>query len=99
MSRPCHCRSNRRSVSITGPLACGRATPGLSGAMIGFLDHVLLFASWPGLTRPSTSYFLPGIEDVDARHKAGHDGVSSRSSHMSWQPSSDPVLGDPKTCD
>jgi acyl-CoA synthetase len=27
-------------------------------------------ASWPGLSRPSTS--LPTSEDVDARHKAGH---------------------------
>ncbi|MGO9360716.1 MAG: hypothetical protein ACLP1D_24105, partial [Xanthobacteraceae bacterium] len=29
--------------------------------------------SWPGLSRPSTSFLLPGFEDVDARHKAGHD--------------------------
>jgi hypothetical protein len=28
--------------------------------------------SWPGLSRPSTS--LLKKKDVDARHKAGHDG-------------------------
>jgi hypothetical protein len=28
--------------------------------------------SWPGLSRPSTSVFAR-FEDVDARHKAGHD--------------------------
>jgi hypothetical protein len=30
------------------------------------------FSSWPGLSRPSTSFLLDG-KDVDARHKAGHD--------------------------
>jgi hypothetical protein len=35
-------------------------------------------ASWPGSSRPSTS-FLPRVsEDVDARHKAGHDGERTR---------------------
>ena len=29
--------------------------------------------SWPGLSRPSTSFLLRFSEDVDARHKAGHD--------------------------
>jgi len=28
-----------------------------------------------GLTRPSTSFLLLLYKDVDARHKAGHDGV------------------------
>jgi hypothetical protein len=28
--------------------------------------------SWPDLFRPSTAFFQN--EDVDARHKAGHDG-------------------------
>src|SRR5215216_448824 len=37
-------------------------------------------SSWPGLSRPSTSYPPRVSKDVDARHKAGHDGVlSSRS--------------------
>jgi hypothetical protein len=32
-------------------------------------------SSWPGLSRPSTSFlFQPQMkQDVDARHKAGHD--------------------------
>src|SRR3954454_10878720 len=29
--------------------------------------------SWPGLSRPSTSYFERRQEDVDARPNAGHD--------------------------
>src|SRR5215213_1457644 len=35
-----------------------------------------LFSSWPGLARPSTTCFRNG-KDVDARHKAGHDGARS----------------------
>jgi hypothetical protein len=38
-----------------------------------------LSASWPGSSRPSTSFFVSANkeskQDVDARHKAGHDGV------------------------
>jgi hypothetical protein len=30
--------------------------------------------SWPGLSRPSTTLLLLSFQDVDARHKAGHDG-------------------------
>jgi hypothetical protein len=30
-------------------------------------------SSWPGLSQPSTSSTSPAIQDVDARHKAGHD--------------------------
>src|SRR5262245_56303238 len=36
-----------------------------------------LSASWPGLSRPSTSSTLHGPEDVDARDKRGHDGVAT----------------------
>jgi hypothetical protein len=32
------------------------------------------FSSWPGLSRPSTFLLLLHSQDVDARHKAGHDG-------------------------
>ncbi|MGN6311820.1 MAG: hypothetical protein ACTHNN_19955 [Xanthobacteraceae bacterium] len=32
-------------------------------------------SSWPGSSRPSTPYFLQYFQDVDARHKAGHDGL------------------------
>src|SRR6185437_8092330 len=31
------------------------------------------FSSWPGLSRPSTSWPDTSKKDVDARHKAGHD--------------------------
>jgi hypothetical protein len=34
-------------------------------------NHFIL-ASWPGLSRPSTSW-LRVKKDVDARHKVGHD--------------------------
>ena len=33
----------------------------------------ILSSSWPGLSRPSTPSFLSSPQDVDARHKAGHD--------------------------
>jgi hypothetical protein len=36
------------------------------------------FPSWPGLSRPSTSYLAETLEDVDARHEAGHDGVEAQ---------------------
>src|SRR5450755_622240 len=32
------------------------------------------YSSWPGLTRPSTSFLSLQSKNVDARHKAGHDG-------------------------
>jgi hypothetical protein len=34
------------------------------------------FSSWPGLSRPSTSFFRDWKENVDARHKAGHDSAT-----------------------
>src|SRR5882724_2637572 len=34
--------------------------------------------SWPGLSRPSTSFLLERSKDVDARHKAGHDELERR---------------------
>jgi lysophospholipase L1-like esterase len=35
-------------------------------------------SSWPGLARPSTSFFTgERKQDVDARHKAGHDGSAA----------------------
>src|SRR6185312_13559176 len=54
------------------------------GSDAGFCNR--LISSWPGLTRPCT-----GIEDVDARLKAGHDELGdtaptiSSSSRPSWQ--------------
>jgi hypothetical protein len=46
--------------------------------------HVLnaTFSSWPGLSRPSTSFLVGGGEDVDARHKAGHDDVGESASYL-----------------
>jgi hypothetical protein len=36
-------------------------------------DAKSLTASWPDLFRPSTSSVSTAHQDVDARHKAGHD--------------------------
>jgi len=39
-------------------------------------------SSWPGLSRPVTSFFPPRRKDVDARHEAGHDAsVPARYRH------------------
>src|SRR5439155_26391596 len=35
------------------------------------------FGSWPGLSRPSTSFLLRRREDVDARDKPAHDELCS----------------------
>lgn len=51
-----HGRRIRRAVSIVGPSTFRSFAPGLSEGIIGFLNHV--FASWPGLTRPSTSCLI-----------------------------------------
>jgi hypothetical protein len=40
---------------------------------IGKARGSLHASSWPGSSRPSTSFFLVASQDVDARHKAGHD--------------------------
>jgi error-prone DNA polymerase len=37
------------------------------------LTRYSLTPSWPGLSRPSTPFFVETPQDVDARHKAGHD--------------------------
>ena len=37
-------------------------------------DYYRWLSSWPGLSRPST-FSAPTEKSVDARHKAGHDGV------------------------
>ena len=38
---------------------------------------ILSIPSWPGLSRQSTSSLQAAPQDVDARHKAGHDGAES----------------------
>jgi hypothetical protein len=37
------------------------------------MRHNALYESWPGLSRPSTPYFVKRKQDVDARDKRGHD--------------------------
>jgi hypothetical protein len=44
----------------------------VQAAYPGILRATPTFPSWPGLTRPSTP-LPPEEQDVDARHKAGHD--------------------------
>src|SRR5205085_609181 len=62
------------------PHAC--AAPGDDGDLSGEILHgeycplafcLLGGSSWPGLTRPPTSFLPSDSKDVDARHKAGHD--------------------------
>src|SRR5262245_58834953 len=44
--------------------------------------------SWPGLSRPSTSLSRSCVQDVDARHKAGHDGGETFAIRMTKLPPS-----------
>ena len=37
-------------------------------------DPYLPELSWPGLSRPSTTYLQQPKKNVDTRHKGGHDG-------------------------
>ena len=49
---------------------------------------ILTAPSWPGLSRPSTSSFEASKQDVDARHKAGHDGGEAPPpGQLRWPPS------------
>ena len=46
-------------------------------------------SSWPGLSRPSTSFVIEtSKQDVDARHKAGHDKSNPRR-HCGARPAED----------
>ncbi len=38
------------------------------------IRSIMAKASWPGSSRPSTPSFVEMPQDVDAQHKAGHDG-------------------------
>ncbi len=49
-------------------------------------------SSWPGSSRPSTSCFGSGTKDVDARHKAGHDGRRIVGCKVGWR-SRNPPFG------
>src|SRR5579864_9093661 len=46
---------------------------GLSHVTAADVCTDLSASSWPGLSRPSTSLHAARKQDVDARHKAGHD--------------------------
>src|SRR6266403_3458059 len=52
------------------------------------ISRYLSFSSWPGLTRPSTPFLLKGRQDVDARHKAGHDELLYQAPRLSRGPKS-----------
>jgi hypothetical protein len=39
-----------------------------------FVSSLPFLSSWPGLSRPSTIFFIK--QDVDARHKAGHNALN-----------------------
>ncbi|MSO67433.1 MAG: DUF2029 domain-containing protein [Pseudolabrys sp.] len=43
------------------------------GLYLWAMRTILSTSSWPGSSRPSTSTFSVQAQDVDARHKAGHD--------------------------
>src|SRR5947208_11284481 len=67
-------RTRRRSV-LSRQRQCCAGSPEKKTAGTRPADSP---SSWPGLTRPSTSYFFKVSKKVvDARHKAGHDGVIS----------------------
>src|SRR5450756_2680282 len=42
------------------------------------LETEFAFSSWPGSSRPSTAFLRESSEDVDARHKAGHDDLAEQ---------------------
>ncbi len=67
------CRLSRRRLDhAMGLRAAGRTRgAGLKPLMVA---HSIATTSWPGLSRPSTFFWHSSNEDVDARHKAGHDG-------------------------
>ena len=48
-----------------------------AGALLALHSRHSWNPSWPGLSRPSTPSFA-GQQDVDARHKAGHDAETRR---------------------
>jgi len=59
--------------SIPGAAKVSEAIAGFSAqrSLPKWRSDIFKDSSWPGLSRPSTSSFK---QDVDARHKAGHDG-------------------------
>src|SRR3984893_18407127 len=75
--RPCRCmRTCSRPACATAKASSTTASSSTKSAGAGmFLDTPrLLWSSWPGLARPSTSWSRR--EDVDARDKRGHDDAA-----------------------
>ena len=69
--------AEEKRITVAWPMP--RLAPVRSSVRRGVLAEVTINGfshspSWPGLSRPSTSCFVAiPKEDVDARHKAGHD--------------------------
>src|SRR5206468_1047189 len=84
------------SVSIEGEAQTNFHSPAKSfrPASISFASMSVVMrrsrsASWPGLSRPSTFCFRhQHRKDVDARHKAGHDGLERYRDSCRQRPSS-----------
>src|SRR6266852_5517553 len=67
-----------------GLLFIGAAGGHADGNFRHLLSLPFLLPSWPGLSRPSTIF--PIKQDVDARHKAGHDARINGYPHFtSWR--------------
>src|SRR5690349_6330688 len=75
-ARPGHPRLQRCNAAktwmpgtrhVVGPAFGRTRVPGMTN------ERHSLSTSWPGSSRPSTPSTLQSREDVDARHKAGHD--------------------------
>src|SRR4029077_3518136 len=68
-------RPSRRIASRCSSESDRKSSPALSG--LSNHPKTNHFSSWPGLSRPSTSFLLHRNKDVDARHKAVHDELQS----------------------
>ncbi|HXY89615.1 MAG TPA: FAD-linked oxidase C-terminal domain-containing protein, partial [Xanthobacteraceae bacterium] len=65
---------------LPGAAKLSEAVAGLSArrSLPKWRSDIFNDSSWPGLSRPSTSFNDETLKSVDARHKAGHDEVNSR---------------------
>ncbi len=68
----------------------GHVVPG-AVSFFGSSTRAEFQSSWPGLSRPSTSYFAARTKAVDARHRAGHDDEILLTPYPT--PSADPRSG------
>ena len=50
-----------------------RKSAGITITWVSFRSALYRFSSWPGLSRPSTSFLPASNKNVDARDKPGHD--------------------------